>query len=165
VGVISHRRTDLTLRWIAFGGLAVVAILQIGIAHGRSLEARERRLPVFLSDICSGVDVGEYLYLRQPQLVVDAIYRAEGVPSHGNVLLARQYGGHAKVPIARGRAETAALLRRYYGLWVKRGRPGFFLSWVAERYAPIGAANDPTNLNENWLPNVLEVLGQSQGDR
>ena len=28
----------------------------------------------------------------------------------------------------------------------------------ADRWAPIGAKNDPTNLNKNWLPNILDKM-------
>jgi len=33
-----------------------------------------------------------------------------------------------------------------------------YLKFLASRYAPIGAENDPTNLNENWLKNVKYFL-------
>lgn len=36
-----------------------------------------------------------------------------------------------------------------------------FLEWFRDRYAPIGAANDPNNLNQNWLGNVRAGLTSS----
>ena len=43
-------------------------------------------------------------------------------------------------------------------------RPGAFkplktgyLAFLANRYAPIGVSNDPTNLNSNWLKNVSKL--------
>lgn len=33
-----------------------------------------------------------------------------------------------------------------------------FLSFLASRYAPVGAENDPNNLNKNWLKNVKWFL-------
>jgi hypothetical protein len=33
-----------------------------------------------------------------------------------------------------------------------------YLEFLASRYAPIGASNDPTNLNKNWLKNVKYFL-------
>jgi len=35
-----------------------------------------------------------------------------------------------------------------------------FLEFLASKYAPIGANNDPTNLNKNWLKNVRYFLRQ-----
>lgn len=45
-----------------------------------------------------------------------------------------------------------------------------FLAFLAARWAPIGVANDPTNLNANWLGNVLlfyrqYLAGDMEGDR
>lgn len=34
-----------------------------------------------------------------------------------------------------------------------------YLEFLASRYAPIGADNDPRNLNSNWLKNVRYFLG------
>lgn len=33
-----------------------------------------------------------------------------------------------------------------------------YLSFLASRYAPVGAANDPTNLNKHWLKNIKSIL-------
>lgn len=33
-----------------------------------------------------------------------------------------------------------------------------FVRFLGSRWAPIGAANDPTNLNANWVSNVLASL-------
>ena len=41
--------------------------------------------------------------------------------------------------------------------------PGAFVSFLAARWAPIGAANDPTKLNQNWIHDVTVSL--SQGSR
>lgn len=35
-----------------------------------------------------------------------------------------------------------------------------FIMYLGSRYAPIGAGNDPNNLNENWARNVSTVLGR-----
>lgn len=39
---------------------------------------------------------------------------------------------------------------------------GDFLSFLASRYAPLGVANDPTNLNANWLKNVRYFLKEGK---
>ena len=32
-----------------------------------------------------------------------------------------------------------------------------FLEFLGARWAPIGVANDPTNLNQHWIPNVCRI--------
>jgi len=34
------------------------------------------------------------------------------------------------------------------------------LKAFADRWAPIGAKNDPDNLNKNWLPNILDKMSK-----
>ena len=41
--------------------------------------------------------------------------------------------------------------------WIKSGgedRQDAFIAFWAARWAPVGATNDPTNLNANWVHNV-----------
>ncbi len=38
-----------------------------------------------------------------------------------------------------------------------------FIRTLGSRWAPVGAANDPTNLNKNWVTNVLSALGLKRG--
>lgn len=33
-----------------------------------------------------------------------------------------------------------------------------FITYLGSRYAPVGADNDPTDLNRNWIPNMLEFM-------
>ena len=35
-----------------------------------------------------------------------------------------------------------------------------FIEYVAQTWAPIGANNDPTNLNANWVTNVKKIYAQ-----
>ena len=87
--------------------------------------------------------------------VVEAIYRAEG-------------GKRAKVPYgvlsvkvktkAEARQVCYNTVRNTYRRWVKAGRPEPFLLTLAKRYAPVGAENDPKNLNQNWYRNVKKVM-------
>jgi hypothetical protein len=42
--------------------------------------------------------------------------------------------------------------------WHQAGRPGKFVDFMQKRWAPIGAKNDPKNLNKNWAPNVRKAL-------
>lgn len=106
----------------------------------------------------AAVGFGELIYLTHPGDIVEAIHHAEQVPSFGNEALARAYGGHGAVPENVARVATADLLHQWYGDWVRRGRPNDFLVFVRDRYAPLLAENDPTHLNQAWLPNVTAYL-------
>ncbi len=35
---------------------------------------------------------------------------------------------------------------------------GHLVTFLGGRWAPVGATNDPTSLNKNWIPNVLDYL-------
>ena len=48
----------------------------------------------------------------------------------------------------------AATVQKNWDRWVKAGRKGEYIAYLASRYAPIDADNDPNGLNHNWLPNV-----------
>lgn len=41
--------------------------------------------------------------------------------------------------------------------WIKE-RPAKFVDFMQRRWAPVGAENDPNNLNKNWAPNVRGYL-------
>ena len=69
----------------------------------------------------------------------------------------REYGViHKRCPNTyRGQAGwCAATVQKNYDRWVKAGRKGEYIAYLASRYAPIDADNDPNGLNHNWLPNV-----------
>ena len=40
-----------------------------------------------------------------------------------------------------------------------------YLEFLASRYAPIGATNDPRGLNKNWLKNVKYFLNRRRDER
>jgi hypothetical protein len=42
--------------------------------------------------------------------------------------------------------------------WHQAGRPGKFVDFMQQRWAPLGVKNDPHNLNKNWAPNVRKFL-------
>jgi len=51
----------------------------------------------------------------------------------------------------------AATVQKNYDRWVKGGRKGEYLVFLAKRYCPIGADNDPNGLNRHWLGNVRKL--------
>lgn len=90
--------------------------------------------------------------------IVDAIYLAEG-------------GAKAKKPFgilsvecsdyADCRKVCFNTVRNNWFRWEKAGRPGEYLEFLARRYCPVGAANDPRGLNRNWLGNVQGIIERS----
>jgi hypothetical protein len=54
-------------------------------------------------------------------------------------------------------------IRNSYLRWLQAGQPGKFVDFMAARWAPVGVANDPNNLNANWPTNVRSSLQQSLG--
>jgi len=44
--------------------------------------------------------------------------------------------------------------------WIKK-KPKKYVDFMQSRYAPIGAENDPDNLNVNWAPNVRSYIKKS----
>lgn len=49
---------------------------------------------------------------------------------------------------------AAATLMKNRERFAKAGGQGDFIEYFGNRWAPIGVANDPTNLNKNWIGNV-----------
>ena len=102
---------------------------------------------------------GEHLYATDPGAIIEGVRAAEGVPSYGQENLAAKYGGsHTKVPESEGRAGAAATLHNDFKAWVQAGKPGDFLDYFADHYAPMGASNDPSNLNANWTQNLVGAI-------
>jgi hypothetical protein len=106
--------------------------------------------------------LGEWFYINHPQAIVEAIGKAEGVSSYGNMYLAAKYGGHNRVPRQAGYKATAQILHETFREWVAAGKPGDFLVYLRDKYAPLGAANDPQGMNSFWLPNVIKYLPEGE---
>ena len=83
--------------------------------------------------------------------IADAIYRVENskkypygiksINTHGDPVLARKI--------------CLNTIRNNYQRWLKAGKPGDYLSFLGNRYAPL--SDSP--LNKNWLPNLRRILG------
>jgi hypothetical protein len=58
---------------------------------------------------------------------------------------------------------AAATVRNSYYRWLKTDQSVPFLVHLRDHYAPIGADNDPTGLNKNWLRNVVFFLHAQEG--
>lgn len=85
------------------------------------------------------------------------------------VILAEGDGPHfvkavqCSVPTVQNRAQAIEVLCRSLTHRLADYATGLvtgdFWSYFASRWAPIGVANDPHDLNANWLPNVRKFLG------
>lgn len=47
--------------------------------------------------------------------------------------------------------------------YIKANHPGDFVVFWGARWAPVGAKNDPTNLNANWVSNVFKLWRGTNG--
>ena len=54
-------------------------------------------------------------------------------------------------------------IRNNYIRWLLANKPGTFVDFMRDRWAPIGAENDPTGLNPYWNDNVRKSLRQQLG--
>ena len=76
--------------------------------------------------------------------LADSIFKAENSKSHPYGILK-----HYKHTTPRQAClNTIAHARRDFN------GQGDFIEFLGNRYAPIGAQNDPNNLNKNWITNV-----------
>jgi len=94
--------------------------------------------------------------------IADAIYLAEG-------------GARAKVPygILSVKVKDEAEARQVCLNTIRNNRKRYadygykqypdYLSFLASRYCPVGASNDTSNLNKNWLKNVRYFLKKNRG--
>jgi hypothetical protein len=82
---------------------------------------------------------------------VDAIRKAEGNDNYGILSIKCTPGEDC-------RKICANTVRNNYKRWIKAGKKGTYLLFLANRYCPIGASNDPSGLNRHWPKNVKYFL-------
>lgn len=84
--------------------------------------------------------------------IVDAIYRVEGGPK------ARKPYGILSVNVsshAEARRVCYNTVQNNHNRWLRAGRPGSYLDFLADRYCPPSV--DPTG-NRNWKRNIRAIL-------
>lgn len=87
--------------------------------------------------------------------ISSAVKIAEGNPRNHGVL---------SVPTANEGQASKVLSNSVYNnfvRWNQAGRPGKFVDFMQQRWAPVGVSNDPKNLNKNWAGNVRKALQQN----
>lgn len=89
--------------------------------------------------------------------LADSIYWAEG-----GAKTSHPYGILAHYKNTSPRQACLNTINTQHKRWVKAGRPGEFIDFMASAYAPVGASNDPTGLNKNWPKNVKRIMAAYQ---
>lgn len=87
--------------------------------------------------------------------LADSIYIAEG-----GAKTSHPYGIMAKFKHTSPRQACLNTLASNWRKWLKqpiRGQDRDFIAFLGRTYAPIGAKNDPSNLNSNWVKNVTKI--------
>lgn len=117
-----------------------------------------RFIIIFL--LMTNLAYGEIDYMSiDNEVIVNAIYKAEG-------------GANTKYPYGivsidtKGNVEYA---RKLCFNTVRNNKVRFrnqskycdYIEFLGSRYAPVGASNDPTNLNVNWVKNVKYFINKS----
>ena len=82
--------------------------------------------------------------------LLNAIYRAEG-----GAKTSHPYGILAHYKKTTPRQACLNTIRHAKRDWNGKGD---FVEFLGRRYCPVGAKNDPTGLNKNWIKNVKKLL-------
>jgi len=88
--------------------------------------------------------------------IVDAIYWAEGGAETNHL-----YGILTKYKVTTPRQACFNTVRNQRKRHANHDCGKDFLTCLRDRYCPLNADNDPTNLNVNWLKNVKYFLGKN----
>lgn len=92
--------------------------------------------------------------------LADAIRRAENSKKY-------PYGIIAKKRLTENEARkycVNTIKHRYHSYIPSVSQDKSFIHFLSKTYAPIGASNDPTGLNRNWINNVSYFMGVNHGD-
>lgn len=82
------------------------------------------------------------------QKLANAIYKAEGMHSR------HPYGILVHFKTTTPRQACINTINHQMRMYKQQTRKEDFISFLAKSYCPIGAKNDPTGLNKNWVSNV-----------
>lgn len=84
--------------------------------------------------------------------IANAIYLAEG-----GAKTRHPYGILTKYKTTTPRQACINTIRHARKDWNGQGD---FIVFLGNRYCPVGASNDPTGLNKNWISNVKRLLAK-----
>jgi len=83
--------------------------------------------------------------------LADAIKRAENSRTKPYGILKPYCSAKTEAQCRKGCLQT---IQKAYSRYKKGPQSLDFISFLAKTYAPVGASNDPKNLNKNWIKNV-----------
>ena len=109
----------------------------------------------FIALSSGGIAWGAYASVPIEERLANAIYKAEG--GHRT---AHPYGIIARYKRTSPRQACINTIRHRHALWLKTGQKEGFIEYLSKTYAPIGASNDPTGLNKNWVKNVTHFYNK-----
>ena len=89
--------------------------------------------------------------------LIDAMVIAEGGPSA--FLRAVRISVPSCADVVAARAIAANTIAHLAFDWTYEVNKVDFVKLLGARWAPVDAPNDPSDLNANWIPNVLRALG------
>ena len=58
---------------------------------------------------------------------------------------------------------ASATVVKNYQRWIKAGRKEDYIVFLGNRYCPVGAENDPNDLNKHWIKNVRHWTNKLKG--
>lgn len=88
--------------------------------------------------------------------IADKIYLIEGgaKTKHPYGVLSIKTSGNQDV----ARRICLNTIRNNYSRWQKSPKTNDFLTFLGNKYAPVGADNDKNNLNVNWIKNIHKLV-------
>lgn len=116
------------------------------------------RLTIFV--VFSSISGVSYASEFSPQYfdrLVQAIYHAEGGANTRH-----PYGILQKYKTTTPKQACFNTVRNQYKRHLNHNCGKEYLVCLRDRYAPLKASNDPTNLNDNWLKNVRRLMEKSK---
>jgi len=106
-------------------------------------------LAIILLLAMSGVVFAKDATVVNVERLANAIYKAEG-----GAKTRHPYGILTKYKHTTPRQACINTIKSAIKRYNKQGAKGDFITFLGKTYCPIGAKNDPTGLNKNWVKNV-----------
>lgn len=112
---------------------------------------------ILLSLLLAGNACGQ-ISSNKVDKIVSAIYKIEGGAKTKYPFGIKSINTNGDYNKAKRICENT--VRNNYVRWQKSSKSIDYLEFLQRRYCPIGASDDPKNLNSNWLKNLRKELGK-----
>ena len=135
--------------------VVVIGLLTHGVKEAKQIKVATSSNSVIDAAIARNIP-SEHIALLTP--VVYAIRRAE------NGRAGREFGIlHPRAIDTNLDTQAGWCAATVYKEWCRQGKPtnmGTFIPLLGKRYCPVGADNDPSGLNKNWVKNATKFYNQ-----